>query len=1428
MYKACIALVVLLMGTTPLQAQSASDLISRVLGLPGERQPAVRTYTSELDQRETMRLQHALSSLGYLRGGIDGAAGPRTFNALANWARDRGWKPPTTLRTAHLDALEAELASRAGGTSDSPQSTGSAARPDLTRETVAEDRSLMTRIQSGLAELGYLKTTQSGVLDPPTLQALSDWARDRGWAAPKTLREAHAASMEKEVSERHAAVATDPTEQAGAAAYGQTKEIERLADETSSTPPFDVAWLEQRDFDLPGGDIRDGLSDPKLKGISQADCAGQCLSNKDCKAYTFNLNGNVCFLKDGNGKLFPFPGAISALVSGERLKILPPPTRGPDPEVASDISWQATSSVKGYQQRIRERAQSLGKSCEAEEASLDKLSDGLTWEIGRLTAVSGETVSLTWKGNTLEERIPVWIIVSSPEPLRFAGRGHIALGPEATNPFDIKAGAGKTRSLVSLASRGAGQEGRIDIIPLEAGRADLTIELVAYLRACQREITLKSEVRRLEIKPAPAEIVLNTVEGRASLTHEIKVNALSRTVLFNQHRFLLLDTETGSEIIERAGSRLQVSPTHRFIAVEQGGRIEIVDMVDGRMATYLDLGDLYWGLGDSFVFSTTAPWATVSIASTFSSGFQVLGQMTGPSCCGADPQSTRIGIDIENATFSILGTLGYRIGALQNQYYALISDAQGGYSSQGGSDLRTNLQLLQSIGMLSPVSLENGFDAPGGFRSTASGEDWIAGSETDFANKPFEETLTIFNRVGIEVSQVQDRYRGVLADGGNSRPVNAILEEQLLRLGINLLPMQEGVRLVAPKRDQPQSSTAYETAARLEASAKAMKALQADAKAAGWKTSFSQPEDHGEGLPDCEHIVVNGEVVSGKAILPRDVVEVWKVGDGKTSAWIARADCVAGATFGSLRAYAGFYAIDFSQPMPESGRAFISETGFLFENAIHHSWYENEFQIKANADFILSVFKAKGAIALIDRKSRQLAWIGEGLPNGDLLLNAWLTDDGRHVVQLNTDGGIYVHSLAEGATALLAGRIVDDEIAVWTPDFHYDATAEAASLIDLKFPGFPRQYSLDRFGPARRVAGLAQAVLQGSWASDDKATIVTLPPNLAGKIALSDEIEGKPPEKVSASLVFDKGEVDRITVFQDGQVSQSFSGETLTGTIEFPRLKDARWISLVAISKDGLSSLPVSRDLGPVKDEAAVTRLLAIGINTYSDPTLPSLNYALRDAGEMIATLTASDFSYPFELVAGPKDRAATPTAIIEAAKTLTEGLGPGDHAVLFLAGHGLRDDDGRFYLATSATDPTRLSETALAFSDLEAVLKATSASVTLLLDACHSGAAGLSSRVSNDDLARGFSDAGSNVTVVAAAKGRQQSIGRRETGGLFTHALATVIGRERQKYDTDGNGRIEASELYRGVKAKVVEATGGAQTPWITKSRVVGDYAIF
>ena len=86
-------------------------------------------------------------------------------------------------------------------------------------------------------------------------------------------------------------------------------------------------------------------------------------------------------------------------------------------------------------------------------------------------------------------------------------------------------------------------------------------------------------------------------------------------------------------------------------------------------------------------------------------------------------------------------------------------------------------------------------------------------------------------------------------------------------------------------------------------------------------------------------------------------------------------------------------------------------------------------------------------------------------------------------------------------------------------------------------------------------------------------------------------------------------------------------------------------------------------------------------------------------------------------------------------------------------------------------------------------------------------------------------------MIVFAASKGRQLSFEAADSklsGGYFTQALADIIAGNRAAYDLDGNGAIEVSELYRGLKTYVIDNSNGDQTPWLARQDVVGDFALF
>ncbi|WP_170334850.1 caspase family protein [Ruegeria arenilitoris] len=1252
-----------------------------------------------------------------------------------------------------------------------------------------------------------------------------------------------------------------------------------------------VERLENTDYW--GGDIRDGLSDPELQDLSLNQCEALCIATLGCSHFTHNGRTDTCFLKGIPDESKPFQGATSGVINDKAGRFLPAPTSGADIAVQSDLSANIEDSLE-WIAGLKNTSRPLADTCEAERAAFDALARdfrvGLT---GSRDISFGQHLNIEWEGNTLQKRAPIWLMVSSWRPVRFEGKGFVALGPMAPNPFGLAQGAGRTRALVALHARGAGPQGDLSVIPLHLESDDLEYHLVGYNRACEEEMVAKVAAGLLSlfggagtasaghslynVRPGPAQLVLNSELGRRAFTHRIDLKS-DHYVLLNDRRILLMKKtpvmglngakgRRETEIVQKAGTNLQISPTHRFLALDHDGRTEIVDVTDGRTVTTIDSGHTYWMLGDSYVMTTKAPWAEVNLHSLFSDGLRINQQVTGPACCTATVDQTHIGVSLENSLVTIWGMFGHFVGSLQNPAYASTESPRSGYSSDKRGSAALFKLMMSSIGPVAPATLDNGFHVVGGMDATRTEADEF--KVTDGVWQKLDSVSALSRRlahVGISLTPLdQPQY--------NSEFTVRTAENQLERLGVRLADMQEGEVVLKPMSEDEREAASYsKTGAyvkpyrvRMNWSEDAAKRLEADARASGLQLEWKIPADEAM-ESECDHTVLDmdrGFDPSNGLPTVRDFVSASRLETETGPVWITRASCVAGATLGSLRSFSSAYILDLATAKPENPGTTILGEVFFFENDPAPLWFDHDLHLRNAGQKLVLFSPGNGVVAVYDRTQQKMVFLEEGLPDGDLLIDAGLTEDHKHLVQVNSDGGLHIYQIQNGKK-VISGRIVEDEIVTWLDDFRFDATAEAAAQIDLRFDGLDGQYSLDRFGEAQRVQGLTKLVLEQE--PIPTATIAGIPPQfMAGEVRLTNNGD------VGLFLMPDDTDAIEYLVFQDGVITERVEANPRMTANSIPpemkeqlgagstmalkmlmamdrggdgygmdilvpqqfsvsRLKGARWASVVAVNKAGLASLPISGDLGPQPQAEVKNRALIIGINTYDDPSIPSLNYALRDGGRFSETLAGGLEDAPdFDEINYLKDTRATPEAILAGVETLLMDMEKGDHAVLYFAGHGLRSESGDFYFGTSGTRLEDVSATALAFGRLSKLLEGTEARITIILDACHSGATGTGPFATNDDAVADLSQLNTNITILAASKGREYSEETPELGGgVFTWALQQVLQTDRKSYDLDANGRIEASELYLGVKSLVVQKQQGRQTPWMVRQRMVGDYALF
>jgi hypothetical protein len=189
-------------------------------------------------------------------------------------------------------------------------------------------------------------------------------------------------------------------------------------------------------------------------------------------------------------------------------------------------------------------------------------------------------------------------------------------------------------------------------------------------------------------------------------------------------------------------------------------------------------------------------------------------------------------------------------------------------------------------------------------------------------------------------------------------------------------------------------------------------------------------------------------------------------------------------------------------------------------------------------------------------------------------------------------------------------------------------------------------------------------------------------------------------------------------------------------------------------------------------------------------------------------------------------NREATVPAVRGALEWLRQVTGPQDTAMIFLAGHGVNDADGRYYFLTHEADVQHLSRTSLSEVDLRRSLAGLKGRTILFVDTCHAGnvvgkGAALSAELSR--FVNRLAAAENGVVVFSSSTGRQESIEQRSWGnGAFTKALLEGL---KGAADFRRDGVVTHQGLSYYLRPAVERLTNGRQTPVTAVPLGVADY---
>jgi peptidoglycan hydrolase-like protein with peptidoglycan-binding domain len=1155
--------------------------------------------------------------------------------------------------------------------------------------------------------------------------------------------------------------------------------------------------------DMPGGDYRSGLKDPSLKGIDFDTCRSICAADPVCKSVThFN---NTCMLKSTTSRPLPFTGAMSAKKNwgpGISAAERDAPAGRNAALPTADLAWRDDDSEQSFVARLRAAAKPMGGDCKKERLAFSAIADGISFAAIEPAGIAGSAITFAWTRAGKMASFPAYIMVTADQPVRFEGTGYYALLPKAIAPFGLSVAKDQTRAIVALYGAGVQEKGAIKVIPLVAGPLKVTAMTVGYFRACEEEVLREAATTIVAVRPSPTPtFFVNDPFSLDAPKHTLVNTTGTRHAQILEGRYRLIDAQTGAVLAEREGKDINFSPTGRFLAAFNGDELDVVDAVDGEFITKTYAQDIGWENSDSFLVAGAHEnnnWGTVT---TLQSTNPALSFRNSPDCRICPGIETSFRLDLEN---NVAQTGGAADGILE-----LLSGTVGNVAPEGSKEPTSNAIR---------ANLESQYAADAAIAPLSDPPQWDMRHGSRFSHLAERS----FSDNGGEVDKRTAQRRKRLVPSAKLEPPSALASTETLAGMPSLVANRAAIALDDPAPMQNLDADNY---------LRRLGVRFSPAISATFRAGYNgqAPDDEGiarqiqETVPKAKGKLGRKEAAS--VCVPTDQSEVLssftnalQFNLASRTIWLTNFECAEGTAQHYTEAFTLFdsaaadpiVAVDGNHPVDSSNAtSCASNIGYC------------SFDARLYGDRYLLIWSvASRAIMIYDIDARKPVYKNFNLGRGDLFKEAFYSLEDRMVTQVNNDGSFFVYDV-DANKQVLEGRYVDDELIAWAPNLRFDATAEGASYVNLRFPGQSVQYTFQQFAAKVRQPGLVTSVF-------DRAGIaptidVGLPPQVEGSL----KTEG---DRITGAISLTTGAAGgEVAIFQDGLRTDTITvADQPSVPIDVVRAPGARWVSVLASDRGGLASLPVGRDLGK-PSALPVVRALAIGIDEYT--SLPALKFGAADARTLIASLAAQHGKTINLTSSQILDRKGlTRATLLDAIQTLVDGARPGETIVFSYAGHGLTAPSGGFYMSTSLTDVSDIAGTSVAWSEVAAILAKAKARVLVFLDACHSGTAGTDYFASNDDAAAGvLARIPSGLVVFSASKGRQLSLETSDAGGgVFTNAVADVIARKRTTFDTNRNGAIEISELYAGVKLRVVGQTGGRQTPWLSRNEMVGDFALF
>ena len=484
--------------------------------------------------------------------------------------------------------------------------------------------------------------------------------------------------------------------------------------------------------------------------------------------------------------------------------------------------------------------------------------------------------------------------------------------------------------------------------------------------------------------------------------------------------------------------------------------------------------------------------------------------------------------------------------------------------------------------------------------------------------------------------------------------------------------------------------------------------------------------------------------------------------------------------------------------------------------------------------------------------------------HSDIITSAEINEKYGFVATASWDGMIRFWDMNKGTLLIIFGAFGDGQFVYINPDGYYFSSKNALDYIgfsmdnqlfsfeqfDLKYnrPDYVVRnlpYFDDFYEEAFKKAYKKR--LDKLGLSESEVEITKDIPSVELINDLNTSLEGN-KLKLSFECLDKKWDLKKLHLFVNGVPEFGRFGKPISGKDHLEEMTitlnpGTNYLQCYVTNTSNASSLKKTFKVeAPRTNEKGDLYLISIGVSTYEQVNY-NLNYASKDARDMTDFFT-DNLKYHKLRTQMLLDHAATKENI-EGLKDFLTDATENDMVILFVAGHGVLDDELDYYFAPHNMDFANPSKNGVSFEVFDEILDNTkSRKKIMFLDACHSG------EIDKDEVTKSyiadedekgeliFRHVGTTIknideinsfelskalfadmrinngsTVISSSGGAEYAIeGAQWKNGVFTYCL--LKGLEEKQADHNKDRKITISELQIYVQNEVNRLTGGKQTP--------------